>query len=647
MNSKVTCGCIIAALLGGAAVLSVHAFAPPGPRVEKGNGGGRLSPASLDLDTCGCPTMFDDPVCEQRTSWTLDKTTDTDKLQDPVVAPYLFDITVTEGPTETTLIATGMMVVTNSGDQAASLESVAVLLEKLTPGAGNAPGPSGKNWTVLLAPSQARSPACGDTAVTCHGSFGPDPNATLVLFDCDDVNDIIALVDVPAVEPSLDDDNDGLRDEDPPLPDDPSKITGGCAVIDNDGDGLFDEDPIDGIDNDNDGLIDEDGPDDDGDGLVDEDGPCDDNALIICFEVVFDISGLGINGPGDGVVPSADDLRLDLVATFKAGGRRGGTCSVDVDCDGVLEDGKGGRPDEGEGYVRTIQQRLRFDPPECTPVCDCVQLTDTGASAKDEDCVLVTTDTLDEQICSAGEGTVTNRTISGTVTCINGECSTTVNNTAELTCEDPDLISGSPNGASFDVNCGPPEPPDEDFCTQTQGGWGSTPSGNNPGACLHDSFAAVFPSGIVIGDSDGPDADACWAILLTDAQAVTDFLPTGGTPATLTADLIDPLVSSAGVFAGQLVAATINVAFSASAETCPGRDFPAGLGDLVYNAGCVDADLVGLSVNQVIAISNGVISGCSAPPAGVTISDLNDALSVLNENFVDCDTDEGCLDSPP
>jgi len=30
-------------------------------------------------------------------------------------------------------------------------------------------------------------------------------------------------------------------------------------------------------------------------------------------------------------------------------------------------------------------------------------------------------------------------------------------------------------------------------------------------------------------------------------------------------------------------------------------------------------------------------------PAGVTISDLSDALSRLNENFVDCDTNLGCL----
>ena len=67
-----------------------------------------------------------------------------------------------------------------------------------------------------------------------------------------------------AVEIVVDDDGDGLIDEDP------------VEVLDNDGDGLFNEDPVDGIDSDRDGVIDEDGVDpqfdNDGDGLLNEDG---------------------------------------------------------------------------------------------------------------------------------------------------------------------------------------------------------------------------------------------------------------------------------------------------------------------------------------------------------------------------------------
>ncbi len=77
-----------------------------------------------------------------------------------------------------------------------------------------------------------------------------------------------------------------------------------------------------------------------------------------------------------------------------------------------------------------------------------------------------------------------------------------------------------------------------------------------------------------------------------------------------------------------------------------GQTCPAGtLGTLLYVAGSVDGDLVGLSVNQVVALANTAISG-GGTPAGVTIGDLSEALAVLNENFVDCDTNLGCLALP-
>lgn len=66
------------------------------------------------------------------------------------------------------------------------------------------------------------------------------------------------------MEVVVDDDGDGLIDEDP------------VDLVDNDADGLINEDPADGKDNDRDGQVDEDGPDpqfdNDGDGLLNEDG---------------------------------------------------------------------------------------------------------------------------------------------------------------------------------------------------------------------------------------------------------------------------------------------------------------------------------------------------------------------------------------
>ena len=199
-------------------------------------------------------------------------------------------------------------------------------------------------------------------------------------------NDVIALTSVLPIPASIDNDGDGLRDEDPALPTDPSLITGGCAVIDNDGDGLYDEDPINGIDDDNDGLIDEDDPDDDGDGLVDEDGACED-AVVIEFTYEFDVTGLGI-GQGDGVVPSADDLRIDLIATFGSAGTRGNggaSCTLDANCNGVIDVDDPATPlvDESEtDNIRSIQQRLRFDPTACVAACAPVTLTSPGASPR-------------------------------------------------------------------------------------------------------------------------------------------------------------------------------------------------------------------------------------------------------------------------
>lgn len=629
------------------AVLMALAVVLVGVPTNAQGGGGRLSPASLNIDTCGCPSTFGDPACEQRTEWELDKTTDTGDLSDPVAEPYLFNVTVTEGPTATILSGDGQLVITNSGDVTTSLASIAILLEDLHegPGKGDAPGPSGKNWDVLATATESEFAACGDTAPSAYGLLTQSTGSNLILTDPLS-NDLIALSDRVLIEPTVDNDGDGLRDEDAPTP--PAGATQvSCSAYDNDGDGAFDEDEVDGIDNDGDGLIDEDSADDDGDGLVDEDGACED-AVVINFSFEFDITGLGLEGPGDGLVPSADDLRIDLITTFDSGGFRGGVTAVDVDCDG-----------DEERDVRSIQQRHRFDPPACTELCQSVTLADTGAAAQDASCVDVSNTFNDANgiIDAIGvAGTESLFSVSGTVTCIGEDCDTNVTNTATLTGAGCDgLIAGSPASASFAVDCGDgggPGPDPGDFCSQTQGGWGSGAAGNNTGTLRDTYFNSVFPSGVCVGDGDCIDADAVWALLLQSSQAVEDYLPAGSTASTLTADQTDPEVTSAGVFGGQLVAATLNVGFDEAgigkctlSGTCDFAHAPGTLGTLIYGS-CVATPLQGLSVNDVIALANTAISGGGLPP-GVSISDLNDALSALNEEFVDCDTvATGCLTLP-
>ena len=148
------------------------------------------------------------------------------------------------------------------------------------------------------------------------------------------------------------------------------------------------------------------------------------------------------------------------------------------------------------------------------------------------------------------------------------------------------------------------------------------------------------------------DADSIYALHFTNSAAVEAFLPAGKTPSILTADATDPTSSSAGVFAGQLLSATLNVAFddAGALDDCKSRT-DLKVGDLVFING-VDADLLGWSVRDLLDLANQAISGelgsgdldLDGDGVGdVSISDLSDALDVLNNNFDDGTSNNGNL----
>ena len=56
-----------------------------------------------------------------------------------------------------------------------------------------------------------------------------------------------------------------------------------------------------------------------------------------------------------------------------------------------------------------------------------------------------------------------------------------------------------------------------DFRSQTQGGWGSTCSGNNPGCYRDTHFDTAFPDGVTIGCDGGE------SLTFTSSAAVRDF----------------------------------------------------------------------------------------------------------------------------
>jgi hypothetical protein len=164
--------------------------------------------------------------------------------------------------------------------------------------------------------------------------------------------------------------------------------------------------------------------------------------------------------------------------------------------------------------------------------------------------------------------------------------------------------------------------------TQTQGGWGSSASGNNPGAYRDANFETAFPEGVVLGCE--------YTLTFTSSAAVEEFLPSGGPVKILDENLVDP-DNYHSVFAGQLLAATLSVGFDVGDESFSESD--ADLGEYTISSG----PMGGLTVNEVLAEANAFIGGCGSNYSG---SVLNTTLTSINESFVDGNGEGGFLNCP-
>ncbi|MBI4879869.1 MAG: hypothetical protein HY812_09465 [Planctomycetes bacterium] len=221
---------------------------------------------------------------------------------------------------------------------------------------------------------------------------------------------------------------------------------------------------------------------------------------------------------------------------------------------------------------------------------------------------------------------------------------------------DPSLVRVS-NSATLNIvanSCGQGGFLPGDLVTFTQGRWGEDCATGMVG-CLRDAhFAPVFPAGLVLGDPDGPDSDLFFAALLTASQAVEDFLPAAGLPAVLDQDQVNPLATSAGAFAGELAAAKLNAGFDLAGIFDPLKGLPqVKIAGLVFVAN-VHPLIRGLSVAEVIYLSDLVISGELNAPVDLdgngsgdaTVQDLEAALRAFNENFADGLVNQGSLGLP-
>jgi hypothetical protein len=198
----------------------------------------------------------------------------------------------------------------------------------------------------------------------------------------------------------------------------------------------------------------------------------------------------------------------------------------------------------------------------------------------------------------------------------------------------------------------------DSFCTFTQEDydlecWQDTHHG--AGCILEEHFHHVWPNGIIIGDQDGNDDDTCYAAMWDKVGCIQTYLTQPTRCALLQGDRLNPKTENGFKFGAELLVAKLNVGFDdhGAFDDHKCRN-DRKLGDLVY-VGCVDEDLIGWSVRDLIDLADQAICGAlGAGPfdldgdgnAGVTCDDLMNALEVLNENFRNCEVNEGCLGFP-
>jgi hypothetical protein len=164
--------------------------------------------------------------------------------------------------------------------------------------------------------------------------------------------------------------------------------------------------------------------------------------------------------------------------------------------------------------------------------------------------------------------------------------------------------------------------------TQTPGGWGSPPNGNNPGAYLHAHFESAFPDGLTVGCNN--------QLVLETAQDITEFLPSGGTPAALPEGvLVNPGQDYSNTLASHVVALSLSAGFDAYSPDFGFDDFL--LADAIIQSG----EFLGWTVADVLELGNSVLGGC---PTEYNASTLTDVISQINENYVDGEMDNGFLD---
>lgn len=171
--------------------------------------------------------------------------------------------------------------------------------------------------------------------------------------------------------------------------------------------------------------------------------------------------------------------------------------------------------------------------------------------------------------------------------------------------------------------------------TYSQHAWHSAANGNNIGSLRDAYFPIVFPGGLVIGDP------LHYSIRFESSQAIADFLPATGHSKVLSQNATNPSnAAGVGLWAGQIAAAMLNVAFD-EAAVYP-QHGSNQLKDLVFIAG----PFKGMSVENFLILANKAIGGGGTD--GFSINEYAYAAEQINlnfengsKNFLTCTTNSG------
>lgn len=163
------------------------------------------------------------------------------------------------------------------------------------------------------------------------------------------------------------------------------------------------------------------------------------------------------------------------------------------------------------------------------------------------------------------------------------------------------------------------------YCTQTQGGWGANPAGQNTGALLSNNWQAITGGTLRVGKGT-------YSITLSSASAVANYLPSGGRARPLDRSYTNPTETASRVFGGQVTALKLNVLAS---DAGIGKESGgAKVGDLYIQSG----PFAGRTVRYLLDLSESVLGADRTVylPRRVTITVLNDAIDKVNNEYVDC-----------